>query len=293
MSQLTEHRVGFIGLGIMGKPMAVNLRRAGLPLTVFNRSREKCDSLAKLGAAVADSPQEVARASEVIVTVLSDTAAVEHILFGEKGIVSGLQSNSVVIDMSTISPASTIEFARQLASAGCEMLDAPVTGGENGAIAGRLGIMVGGRKETFENCLPILELMGKQIAYTGPSGNGQKTKLVNQLIGATNLIGAVEGLRLARAAGLDLNITLDAVSSGAASSWMLEHLGPRILQGDFAPGFSMRLQLKDLALLNEWIVKLGGEFPAASLAHALFTRAVEMGLGAQGNQGLINLWHST
>jgi 3-hydroxyisobutyrate dehydrogenase len=152
--------------------------------------------------------------------------------------------------------------------------------------------MVGGDRNTFDHCRPVFEAMGKTITYTGPSGCGQKTKLVNQLVGATNLLGAVEGIRLARASGLDPAVTLQAVSSGAASSWMLSNLGPKILQEDFAPGFSIRLQYKDVSLINEWIAGVGGDYPAAALAYSLFQKAIEAGLSDQGNQGLINLWQS-
>jgi 3-hydroxyisobutyrate dehydrogenase len=172
------------------------------------------------------------------------------------------------------------------------MLDAPVSGGEKGAEAGTLGIMVGGPRTAFDRCRKIFEAIGKTITYTGPSGCGQKTKLVNQLVGAANLLGAVEGLRLARAAGLDPETTLQAIASGAASSWMLANLGPKMLQGDFAPGFSIRLQYKDVTLLKEWVSELGGDFPAADLVYSLFGKAMEAGLSEQGNQGLINLWES-
>lgn len=285
--------VGFIGLGVMGNPMAANLRRAGFPLTVFDQVREKSENLARMGASVAESPEQLARASEVIITMLPETATVEQVLFGEKGVAGGLRPACVVIDMSTISPTVTVELARRLEAAGCDMLDAPVSGGRKGAIEGTLGIMVGGRNEVFERCLPVLQAMGKTITYTGAIGNGQKTKLVNQLIGTTNLLAAVEGLRLMRAAGLDPETTLKAVSSGAASSWMLANLAPLILKGDFAPGFSIRLQFKDLTLLREWIEELGGDFPASSLIYSLFQEAMKMGLETQGNQGLINVWPSS
>ena len=286
-------KIGVIGLGIMGKPMATNLLRAGFPLTVFARSRETSENLAEIGAVVAVSPQQLAQTSDVIITVLPDTETVKQILFGEKGVASGLRPACVVIDMSTISPTVTVELARSLKAMECDMLDAPVSGGRKGAVEGTIGIMVGGRKEVFEKCLPILQAMGTTVTYTGPNGNGQKTKLVNQLVGATNLLAAVEGLRLTRAAGLDPETTLKAVSSGAASSWMLTNLGPLILRGDFAPGFSIRLQYKDLTLLSEWISELGGDFPAASLIHSAFQQAMEMGLEEQGNQGLINVWPSS
>lgn len=281
--------VGFIGIGIMGRPMATNLLRAGYPLSIVSRHPEREAPLIALGASIVASMQELARICNVIILMLPDTKTVEQVLFGGDGIIRDLRTGSVVFDMSTISPAKTIEFAERLAAVGCTMLDAPVSGGEKGAESGTLGIMVGGSQEVFERYRPIFEVMGKTITYTGPSGCGQKTKLVNQLVGATNLLGAVEGLRLARSAGLDLQTTLQAVSSGAASSWMLSNLGPKILQEDFAPGFSIRLQYKDVALLKEWTCEIG-DFPATDLVHSLFRNAMEAGLADQGNQGLINLW---
>jgi 3-hydroxyisobutyrate dehydrogenase len=283
-------KIGFIGIGVMGNPMAANLLRTGYSLSIDNRHPEKSEALISLGATIAESPQDVARGSEVVVTMLPDTRAVEQVLFGAKGVAEGLRPGSTVIDMSTISPGATVAFAGRLDSLGCEMLDAPVSGGQKGAVAGTLGIMVGGSRDAFERCLPIFQALGKTIIYTGPSGHGQKTKLVNQLVGATNLLAAVEGLRLARAAGLDLETTLQAVSSGAASSWMLTNLAPMIIKEDFAPGFSIRLQHKDLKLLKEWVSELGAEFPAADLVYSLFSRALEMGLEDQGNQGLVNVW---
>jgi 3-hydroxyisobutyrate dehydrogenase len=282
--------IGFIGIGVMGKPMAANLLRHGYPLSIISRHPEREESLIAQGASAAASLQALARTCDVIILMLPDTKTVEQVLFGDDGIILGLRTGAVVIDMSTISPAKTIEFAERLAAAGYAMLDAPVSGGEKGAESGALGIMVGGPQDIFEKCLPIFQAMGKTITYTGPSGCGQKTKLVNQLVGATNLLGAVEGLRLARAAGLNAQTTLQAVSSGAASSWMLANLGPKILQGDFAPGFSIRLQHKDMTLLKEWLAGMDGDFPAAYLVYSLFHEAMEAGLANQGNQGLINLW---
>lgn len=282
--------IGFIGIGVMGKPMAANLLRKGYPLSFVSRHREKEASLIALGASTATSLRELAGTCDVIILMLPDTKTVEQVLFGDDGVVRGIRRGSIVIDMSTISPEKTIEFAARLEEAGCAMLDAPVSGGEKGAEAATLGIMIGGPQDIFEKCRAIFEAMGRTITYTGSSGCGQKTKLVNQLVGATNLLGAVEGLRLAQAAGLDPQTTLQAVSSGAASSWMLVNLGPKILQKDFAPGFSIRLQHKDMSLLKEWLAGIGGEFPAADLVYSLFHQAVEAGLSEQGNQGLINLW---
>lgn len=285
-------KIAFIGVGVMGKPMALNLLRKGYPLTIVRRHPDKDATLIAEGASIASSPREAAGTSDVVILMLPNTLNVEQVLFAEDGVIHGARKGTIVIDMSTISPEKTIEFAERLEAAGCVMLDAPVSGGEKGAEAGTLGIMAGGSQQIFERCRPILEAMGKTIMYTGPNGCGQKTKLVNQLVGATNLLGAVEGLRLARAAGLDAHTTLQAVSSGAASSWMLSNLGPKILRGDFAPGFSIRLQDKDMTLLKEWLAGIGGDFPAGDLVYSLFDRAMKAGLENQGNQGLINLWEN-
>lgn len=284
--------IGFIGTGVMGKPMAANLLRKGYSLSIVSRHPEKEASLIAQGALTAASLQELARACDVIILMLPDTDTVEQVLFGDGSVALGVRESSIVIDMSTISPEKTVEFAERLAAIRCTMLDAPVSGGEKGAETGTLGIMVGGSLDAFERCRPIFYALGKTITYTGSSGCGQKTKLVNQLIGASNLLGAIEGLRLARAAGLNPQTTLEAVSSGAASSWMLANLGPKILHGDFAPGFSIRLQHKDLTLLKDWLAGMGSDFPIADLVYSLFHEAMEAGLASQGNQGLINLWEN-
>jgi 3-hydroxyisobutyrate dehydrogenase-like beta-hydroxyacid dehydrogenase len=283
-------KIGFIGLGIMGKPMAMNLLKAGFSLTVFNRTPGKSAPLVEAGARVAHSPGEVAEDSEIVITIVSDTPDVEAVLFGPEGVSRKLKPGAVVIDMSTISPEATVDFARRLARQGCSMIDAPVTGGEKGAVEGSLTIMAGGARDVFEKSLPIFQAMGKRIVYVGESGNGQKTKLVNQIICASNIVSMVEGLRFAGLSGLDLEATFEVVSSGSAASWILTNLGPRILRGDFAPGFLVRLQQKDLRLVREAIEKLGREFPATELAYTLFTEAVAEGLGEQGTQALINLY---
>lgn len=287
---MVKIKLGFVGMGIMGQPMALNLLKAGFELTVFNRHPEKCGPLTAEGASQASSPKKLALQSDVVLTIVSDTADVESVLFGEEGISEGLKKGSVVIDMSTISPTATINLATRLREQGCEMLDAPVSGGESGAKEGTLAIMVGGNRDVFEKCLLIFRALGKTVVYTGPNGNGQKTKLVNQVIGALNILGVAEGLRLAKAADLDLTTTLSVVSGGAASSWMLKNLGPKILQSDFTPGFTLTLHQKDLRLAREFIQQTGQDFPGANLVYSLFTQAIEKGLGNQGNQGLINLW---
>ncbi|MDZ7360191.1 MAG: NAD(P)-dependent oxidoreductase [candidate division KSB1 bacterium] len=282
--------VGFIGLGIMGQPMSRHVLEAGFSLTVYNRTARKAQTLVAMGAKLAESPAAVAAGSEIIITMLPDTPDVEAVLFDKNGVYEGLRAGQIVVDMSTISPEATVNFAERLRGKKCELLDAPVSGGENGAIAGTLTIMVGGDEQAFQKCLPLFQAMGKNIAHFGASGNGQRVKLVNQVICALNILAMSEGLQLAESLGLDGEKVLQVVSSGAAGSWMLSNLAPRILQNDFLPGFMIKLQQKDLRLASEAIAALGENFPGTALTYSLFTQAVEQGLGEQGTQGLINLF---
>ena len=282
--------VGFVGLGVMGAPMAHNLLKAGFPVKAYNRTSSRVEPLVAAGARTAGSPAEAALGSDVVITMLSDTPVVEEILFRPGGVAAGLRAGGTVIDMSTISPRSTIRFAERLRAAGIDMLDAPVSGGEAGAREARLSIMVGGERAVFERCLPLFRAMGRNVVYCGSGGTGQKTKLVNQVVTSMNLLAAVEGLRLAKASGLDPQVTLEAVGAGAAGSWMWSNLGPKIVAGDTAPGFSIRLQEKDLRLVTEMWRELGLEAPGATLAHQLFKTAVEEGFGDLGNQALFLLW---
>ncbi len=285
--------IGFIGLGIMGQPMSRHLLEAGFSLTVYNRTVSKAQALAAMGAKLAKSPAVVAAGSEIIITMLPDTPDVEAVLFGKDGVYEGLSAGSIVVDMSTISPEATVQFATRLRAKQCEMLDAPVSGGESGAVAGTLTIMVGGNEQAFQKCLPLFQAMGKNVVHLGASGSGQRTKLVNQVICALNILAMSEGLHLAERIGLDTEKVLQVVSSGAAGSWMLSNLAPRILQNDFQPGFMIKLQQKDLRLAMELIKTLGEDFPGTALTHALFTQAVEQGLGEQGTQGLINIFRDS
>jgi 3-hydroxyisobutyrate dehydrogenase len=266
------------------------LVNAGHHLTVCDIDQAKAAAFASLGAVPATSPKEVAAASDLVILIVADTPDVESVLFRENGVSRGQERGNTIVDMSTISPVATVDFARRISCQGCHMLDAPVSGGEKGAIEGTLAIMVGGDRGVYEKFLPVLQLMGKTITYTGPSGNGQKTKLVNQVIIALNMLAMVEGLRLAEAGGLDPETMLRAVCGGAAGSWILANLGPKILAGDFTPGFRIQLQQKDLRLATEWIRELGLDFPGTQLTYSLFSEALEKGLGAQSTHGLINLW---
>ncbi|MBI2166590.1 MAG: NAD(P)-dependent oxidoreductase [Chloroflexi bacterium] len=282
-------RVGFIGLGIMGRPMAINLLRAGFPLTVWNRTPTKTQALVSEGASAASSPRELAERSTVIITIVTDAPDVEEVVLGPQGVVHGAKSGSVVIDMSTISPRATREIAARLAQHGVHMLDAPVTGGEVGAQQGTLSIMVGGERAVFERCLPVFQALGKRITYIGGSGAGQTAKLVNQIIVAGTLLAVCEGLLFAARSGVDLQATLDAVSGGAAQSWQLENQAPRILRGDFAPGFMVKLMQKDLRIVLDVGRELALSLLATGQVHQLFRALEAQGLGQEGTQALMKV----
>ena len=282
--------VGFIGLGIMGRPMAMNLLNAGHKLTVHNRTHARCAPLQEAGASVAPTPMAVAEATEAVITIVSDTPDVESVLFGKTGVIEGIGSEKIVIDMSTISPSATEQFARRLAEKGAHMLDAPVSGGDKGAIAGTLSIMVGGEPEIVQRAKPLFDAMGKNIVHVGGNGDGQRTKACNQIAGAVHLVAMSEALNLARAAGLDCEKVLAAISQGAAGSWMMSQLAPRAIKNDFDPGFMIRLQAKDLRLAVEEIDRLGIPARGTRLAKELFDQATEMGLGELGTQGIYKLY---
>jgi len=280
-------RIGFIGLGVMGKPMAKNLLAAGYSVTVWNRTRSKMDELLALGAMGADSPKEVAENSDVVITMLTDSPDVEEVLLGPLGIVESAREGLIAVDMSTISPEVTRRIAEKMAQKGVKILDAPVSGGEIGAINGTLSIMVGGPEKTFEECLPIFQVLGKKVTYMGPNGTGQTTKLCNQVICALNIQAVCEGLILGAKAGLDLEKLLEVVMAGAASSWMLSNLGPKMLKRDFKPGFRIRHQQKDLRLALSAAAELDVPLPATGLVHQIFRIAEAEGLSESGTQALI------
>lgn len=280
-------RVGFIGLGVMGKPMAINLLRAGYPLTVWNRTKSKMDELIAMGAYGASSPKEVAERSDVVITMVTDSPDVEDVILGPNGVIHGARPGLIVIDMSTISPKVTRRIADELSKKGVKMLDAPVSGGERGAREATLSIMVGGPREAFEECLPILETLGKKITYMGPTGMGQTAKLCNQVICALNIQAVCEGLMLGAKAGLDLRRLLEAVSAGAASSWMLINLGPKMIERDFKPGFKIRHQQKDLRLALELAAELNLPLPGTALVQQILRIAEAEGLGEEGTQAAI------
>jgi 2-hydroxy-3-oxopropionate reductase len=280
-------RVGVIGLGIMGAPMARNLLRAGHAVTVHSRTPARVEALVAAGAVAGGSAAGVARAVEAVVTMLPDTPDVEAVVVGPEGVLAGASPGLLAIDMSTIAPAATRALAARAAAAGVAFLDAPVSGGEQGAIAGTLSIMVGGERAAFERAAPVFAALGRQVTYMGGSGQGQMTKLVNQVVGAATLAAVAEGMVLAARAGLDPADVVRAVGSGAAASWMLTEQAPRMQRRDFAPGFMVRLQQKDLRLALAAAADLGVSLPTTALVHQLFAAVEAQAGGELGTQALV------
>jgi 3-hydroxyisobutyrate dehydrogenase len=284
--------VGFIGLGIMGAPMVRNLLSAGFEVTVWNRTRARSDQAAEHGASIAESPSDVAARSDVTITCVTATDDVAAMLIGGDDapapVIDGVRSGSVVIDMSTISPAATRDFAAQLAERGVQLLDAPISGGEQGAINGTLSIMLGGDAGALERVRPILEAMGARITHCGPSGAGQTVKLCNQIAVCINNLAMAEALLFCEASGVDPSTMLEAISAGAAGSWQISNLGSKVVDRDFAPGFKVGLQQKDLRLALEAADQLRLPLTGTSMVHQLFA-AVERASGPDvGTQALVN-----
>ncbi len=281
--------VGFIGLGIMGLPMAGHILKAGYSLTVYNRTRSKTRSLEAEGAAVAASPREVAANSRMIITMVSDSPDVQEVVAGPEGVLKGIRPGSVVMDMSTISPQVERDLDRQLREKGCALVDAPVSGGDVGAQNATLAIMAGGDREAFDRAVPIFEIMGKTITYCGPVGSGQLTKLCNQILVAVTLMGVSEALIFAGKNGLDQGVMIEAVKGGAAGSWQLSNLAPRVVNRDFAPGFMVDLIQKDLRLVMESGAAARAALPATSLVNQLFRTSQARGEGLEGTQALVKV----
>jgi 2-hydroxy-3-oxopropionate reductase len=285
-----QTRVGFIGLGIMGKPMAKNLLRAGFALVVHNRSRGSVEELAKLGASPANSPREVASAVDVIVTMLPNSPDVEAVALGNGGIREGTNRGQLFIDMSTINPIVSQKIAKELGSLGVSMVDAPVSGGEKGAIEAALSIMAGGEPQDFERALPLFQAMGKTITHMGPLGSGGFTKLANQIIVAINLTAIGEALVFGAKAGVDSQKMIRALSGGLAGSKCLDQKTEKILNGDFAPGFKIDLHSKDLSLIQEASRSVGAPIPTAALVEQFFAALRVRGRGGLDHSGVITLF---
>ncbi|MDQ1281107.1 MAG: 2-hydroxy-3-oxopropionate reductase [Thermoproteota archaeon] len=280
-------KIGFVGLGVMGKPMAKNLMKAGYALCVWNRTKSKMDELTTSGAISANSPREVAEKSDIVITMVTDSQDVEEVILGKSGIIEGAKLGSMVIDMSTISPQVTQHIAEKLSHKEIKMLDAPVSGGEVGAIQATLSIMVGGPKEVYDECLPIFNALGKKVTYMGGSGMGQATKLCNQVICGINIQAVCEGLMLGSKLGIDMEKLLEVVTAGAAGSWMLSNLGPKMVKRDFEPGFRVVHQQKDLRLALSAAAELKLPLPSTALAQQMLRSVEAEGMGEKGTSAAI------
>jgi len=281
--------IGFIGLGIMGRPMAKNLLKAGYPLVVHSRSHGPVDDVVAAGAARGSSPKDVASRCDVLITMLPNSPDVELVALGKDGIIEGAKPGLIFADMSTISPIVSQKVGAALAAKGVKMLDAPVSGGEQGAINAALSIMVGGDKAVFEQVMPIFQAMGKTITLLGPLGFGGFTKLANQIIVAGNLTALAEALTLAKKAGLDRELTLTALGGGLAGSRCLEQKKPNYVAGSYKPGFKIDLHHKDLGLILESARELGVPVPVTAMIQEMFTALRVKGRGGLDHSGVITL----
>jgi 3-hydroxyisobutyrate dehydrogenase len=280
-------RIGFIGLGLMGSGMSMNLLKAGFPVTVWNRTSSKMKPLLEAGAKEAGSPAALAEVSDIIIDIVTDSPDVEEVLLGPSGVVHGAKAGTIIIDMSTISPSVTRLIAQELGEKGVKMLDAPVSGGDVGAREGTLSIMVGGDREVFEECLPILQAMGSTITHVGGNGMGQTVKLCNQILVGMNMLGVAEALMFASKSGVDLEKCLAAVSGGAAGSWQLTNNGAKLLKGDLEPGFKVKDYLKDLRLIMEAAADVNMPLLGTSVVQQMFRSVDAEGLRQKGTQAVI------
>lgn len=284
-----NQRLAFIGMGIMGSPMARNLLKAGYAVAVHTRTRSKAEPVVAAGAVWADSPALAAKDADIVITCVTDTPDVEAVLLGAGGVIESAREGMICIDMSTISPEATQRMAAILGEKGVVLLDAPISGGEIGAIEAKLSIMVGGPKETFEQVRPVLEAMGRTITHCGPVGFGQTTKLANQVMVIHTIMSIAEGLAFAEKAGLDMETTHAVTCGGAAYSHSLKVLGAKIIVGDLGPAFMVDLQLKDLRLVMEYARKIGQPLPGTALANELLSTLAAQGRGRDGTQALVDV----
>ena len=282
--------VGFIGTGIMGKSMAMHLLKAGYPLHVFNRSPEKSAQLIKQGAIWQASPKKLAAHCDVVITIIGYPKDVEEVYLGHEGILAGAKENSIAIDMTTSSPLLATRIAQLALQKQMAVLDAPVSGGDIGARDARLSIMVGGDPLAYQRALPILKCMGNNIALLGPAGAGQHAKLCNQIVIASTIMGVCEGIRYAQAAGLDALEVLKVIGSGAAGGTQLNVQGPRMIKGDFAPGFMAEHFVKDIGLAIESAEQMGLQLPGLQKAKQLYQLMLDKGMARDGYHALYQLY---
>ncbi|HSB89528.1 MAG TPA: NAD(P)-binding domain-containing protein [Anaerolineales bacterium] len=284
-----KDKLGFIGLGLMGAPMARNLLKAGFPVTVHNRSRGPVEALVSGGASAASNPAEVAAASEIVFTSLPDTPDVEAVLLGPQGVQAGGRAGLLVVDHSTIRPAAARDIAQRLEADGIDFLDAPVSGGDVGARDGTLSIMVGGKASALERARPALEAMGKTITHVGESGAGQVAKACNQIMAGAQMVAMAELLVLAQASGVDPRRVWEAIRGGAAQCWTLDVKAPRLFRGERGPGFKARMMLKDLGIILETAKAYGAPLPSAAVHQQLYLSMQALGMGELDNSAVIGI----
>ncbi|HUX51370.1 MAG TPA: NAD(P)-dependent oxidoreductase [Spirochaetia bacterium] len=282
--------IGFIGSGVMGRSMAANLMKSGYTVHVYSRTKSKADSLISAGAVWKESPALVAQGADLIITIVGYPADVEEVYFGDDGIIATAKAGSYLIDMTTSSPELAQRIAAAATKRGLHALDAPVSGGDIGAREARLSIMVGGERKSFEQVLPVFNAMGKNIVYQGPAGSGQHTKMCNQIAIAAGMLGVCEAIAYARKSGLDPTTVLSSIESGAAGSWSLSNLGPRIIAGNFAPGFYVKHFIKDMTIASTSADSLELETPGLDLAKRMYEKLAAQGGEDFGTQALFKLY---
>jgi len=285
--------IGFIGTGVMGSSMAKNLLKAGYNVSLYTRTKTKAQPLLNQGATWKESVSELASTVDVVITIVGYPQDVEEVYFGENGIIENANKGTYVIDMTTSKPSLAIDIYRRAQEKGIFALDAPVSGGDIGAKNGTLAIMVGGDQEAFDSVLPVLSVMGENIILQGQAGSGQHTKLSNQIAIATNMIGVCEAIVYAKKAGLNPARVLDSISTGAAGSFSLSKLAPRMIEGDFAPGFYVKHFIKDMTIAIESAEELGLSTPGLALSLELYKELAEKGEADSGTQSLIKLFSSS
>ncbi len=287
-----KQTVGFIGLGVMGQSMAKNILRAGYPLQVYTRTKKKAEQLIEQGAVWKNTVQELASDCDVIITIIGYPQDVEQVYLGQDGIIQSSRPGTYIIDMTTSKPALAKKIYEEAKGKKLFALDAPVSGGDIGAREARLAIMVGGDKDAYEYCLPIFETMGQNIVYQGGAGSGQHTKMCNQIAIAAGMIGVCEAIAYAESSGLDPANVLKSISTGAAGSWSLSNLAPRMLADDFEPGFFVKHFIKDMGIALEESGNMDLQTPGLKLAHDLYEKLAQSGEENSGTQALIKLWKS-
>jgi len=279
-------RIGWIGTGVMGSSMCGHLMAAGFSATVFNRTKSKAQPLLDKGATWADTPKAVAQASDVIFTIVGFPSDVRSVILGDDGALAGSKQGAVIVDMTTSEPSLAVEIADAARQRGVHSVDAPVSGGDIGAREARLSIMIGGEKDIVDALQPCWQAMGKTIVHQGAAGAGQHTKMVNQTLVAASMIGVCEALLYGYRAGLDLNVVLESVSSGAAGSWSLANLGPRIIKGNFEPGFMVEHFIKDMGIVLSEARRMKIAMPGLALVHQLYVALAAQGHGRDGTHAL-------